>query len=358
MKKLLSPTNLSSRIVLGSLGLIAVTVGLLTVGVLVVGAATFSALMVENGSSTQNAHAMFDHSITLVFTVAAAAGSAIAVCLGLFLAHRISLPIEQAGAAARRLAAGDYATRLSRQGPAELTSLADSFNQMAESLQQQERLRSDLIANFAHELRTPLTNLTGYLEGMRDGVIPTAPETLDSLREEVERLTRLSRSLDTLAEEGGPSATPATVDLELASAIRAAAELAGPALERGGMQLRLALPDRLWGRAVPDHVSQVMANLLQNAARYTPPGGTVTISARLEADSVLVTVTNTGAEIPAADLPHVFERFYRVDRSRTRASGGAGIGLAIVRQLVEQAGGRVGVESSGGSTRFWFRLPA
>jgi signal transduction histidine kinase len=109
---------------------------------------------------------------------------------------------------------------------------------------------------------------------------------------------------------------------------------------------------------VPDHLSQVLANLLLNAQRYTGAGGTVTIAAAAEPDSVLVSVTNAGAEIPAADLPHVFERFYRVDKSRDRARGGAGIGLAIVRQLVEQAGGRVGAESDRGATRFWFSLPA
>ena len=357
MRRLLSPANLSGRIVLATLGVTAVTLVLLSVGILVVGASTFADLMVNQGSSARSAHEMFDHSIAIVFVVAALAGSVVAVGLGLFLARRISRPIEQAGDAARRLATGDYGARLDRRGPAELTTLADSFNQMAEALQQQEAMRADLIANFAHELRTPLTNLRGYLEGMRDGVIAPEPEIFGSLRDEVERLDRLSRSLDTLADTGGPGQPLATVDLDLVAAVRAAAELAHPALERGRIGVRLALPERLPARAVPDHVAQVLANLLQNAARYTPAGGTVSITATAEPGTALVTVTNTGTEIPAADLPHVFERFYRVDRSRARASGGAGIGLAIVRQLVEQAGGRVGVESSAGSTRFWFRLP-
>lgn len=358
MRRLLSPANLAGRIVLATLGVTAVTLVLLTVGVLVVGASTFAGLMVEHGSSAQSAHEMFDHSITIVFTAAALAGSLIAVGLGLFLARRISLPIEQAGDAARRLAAGDYSARLSRGGPAELTTLADSFNQMAESLQQQESMRSDLVANFAHELRTPLTNLRGYLEGMRDGVIAANPETFESLREEVERLDRLSLSLDSLSDSTGAGEVPQPVVLDLVAAVRAAAELAGPALERQRIRLTLSLPAEIQARAVPDHVSQVLANLLQNATRYTPAGGTVTITAGSEGATALVTVTNSGAAIPAGDLPHLFERFYRVDRSRARASGGAGIGLAIVKQLVEQAGGRVGVESGAGGTRFWFRLPA
>lgn len=358
MSSLRSATaTLAGRIVLATLGVTVVTVGLLALGVLVVGAATFRDLMVQHGSSAQSAHEMFDRSISLVFTVAAATGSLAAVGLGVLLARRISRPIEMAGAAARRFADGDYAVRVPRRGSSELALMADSFNQMAESLQQQERLRADLVENFAHELRTPLTNLRGYLEGMRDGVIPATADTFESLREELFRLDRLSRSLDALAGvPGGDRSGPVTLDL--AAAIRSATELAQPSLRGAGLEVRLLLPATISTRAVPDHLAQVLANLLQNATRYTPPGGTVTVTARAERATALVTVTNTGSEIPAADLPHVFERFYRVEKSRDRSTGGAGIGLAIVRQLVEQAGGRVGADSGSGVTRFWFSLPA
>jgi signal transduction histidine kinase len=227
---------------------------------------------------------------------------------------------------------------------------------MAEALEAQERQRAELVTNFAHELRTPLTNLRGYLEAMRDGVMAPSAEVFDSLREEVDRLERLSRALDSLS--GDTPARP--VELDLLVAIRAVADLARPGFERASLRLALDLPadGALRVRAVPDHLSQVLANLLQNAQRYTPAGGTVTVAASAEPDSVVVSVSNAGVEIPAADLPHVFERFYRVDKSRDRARGGAGIGLAIVKQLVEQGGGRVGAESSRGATRFWFRLPA
>jgi signal transduction histidine kinase len=142
--------------------------------------------------------------------------------------------------------------------------------------------------------------------------------------------------------------------------VRIAADLARPAFERSGLTLGLELPAAGLPpvRAVPDHLSQVLANLLQNAHRYTPAGGTVTVGVAAERDTVLVHVTNSGSRIPAHDLPRVFERFYRVDKSRDRARGGAGIGLAIVKQLVEQAGGRVGAESSVDGTRFWIRLKA
>jgi len=214
------------------------------------------------------------------------------------------------------------------------------------------------VANFAHELRTPLTNLRGYLEAMRDGVLAPSPEVFESLREEVERLERLSRSLDSLSGSGADRpAEP--VEMDLGATVTAAAELARPGFERAGLRLRVELPSgHLMARAVPDHLNQVLANLLQNALRYTPAGGVVTITAAPEPDSVLVSVGNTGAAIPAADLPHVFERFYRVEKSRDRARGGAGIGLAIVKELVEQSGGKVGAESDAQATRFWFSLPS
>ena len=229
---------------------------------------------------------------------------------------------------------------------------------MAASLERQEAMRRDFIANAAHELRTPLTNLQGYLEALRDGVIEADAATYESLHEEADRLVRLSRSLDALAE-GDAGASPARlVELDLTGAIRSALELAAPSIERAGLRLHDDLPDALPARADPDRLAQVLANLLSNAVRYTPRGGVVTVRAERRPADVLVSVSNTGEGIPPEDLERVFERFYRVEKSRDRARGGAGIGLAIVKQLVESSGGRVGAESGDGQTRFWFSLPA
>jgi signal transduction histidine kinase len=140
--------------------------------------------------------------------------------------------------------------------------------------------------------------------------------------------------------------------------IRAALDLAQPTLDRAGLTVVVDLPETMPARANPDHLSQVLANLLSNAARYTPRGGTMTIRAERRPADLLVSVVNTGEGIPPADLERVFERFYRVEKSRDRARGGAGIGLSVVKQLVEAGGGRVGAESGGGQTRFWFSLPA
>jgi signal transduction histidine kinase len=140
--------------------------------------------------------------------------------------------------------------------------------------------------------------------------------------------------------------------------LESAVELARPSLDARGLELDRHWPGRLDVRADPDHLAQVLANLLQNAVRYAAPGGRVAVSAEARPGSVLVTIVNSGEPIPEDDLSRVFERFYRVDKSRDRARGGAGIGLAIVKQLVEAGGGRVGAESTGGQTRFWFSLPA
>jgi two-component system OmpR family sensor kinase len=300
---------------------------------------------------------MFEQTVASVFIATLVGALATSVALATLLARRISRPLQRLGWAVRRIAEGDYAARVDRAGPEEIASLADSFNQMAERLEDQERQRREFIANAAHELRTPLTNLQGYLEALRDGVLPVERATFESLHEEADRLVRLSRSLDALAEGELVTGPPVLRDLDLAAAIATAVELSAPGFERRAIRVDLDVAAGLRARANPDHLAQVLANLLQNAVRYTPEGGRVAIAAVARPGDVLVSVTNTGEGIPAAELPRVFERFYRVEKSRDRARGGAGIGLAIVKRLVELGGGRVGAESRGGLTRFWFSLP-
>jgi signal transduction histidine kinase len=346
------------RIALATVAVAALAVTVLAVGVLIVGGETFAALMKEHGESTDAARAMFDQSVSTVVIVALVVAVLAAVGLAALMGHRLSRPLRVIGGAARRIAGGDYAARVPRDGPEEAVSLADSFNQMAAALEEQERIRRDFITNAAHELRTPLTNLTGYLEALRDGVIPAERPTFESLLEETERLVRLSSSLDTLAEGDASTAPPAMTDLDVAAAVRAAADLAAPIAARAGLELAVEVPEVLRGRAEPDHLAQVLGNLLQNAVRYTPAGQRVTLRGEQRPGTILISVINTGSTIPPEDLGRVFERFYRVEKSRDRAHGGAGIGLAIVRQLVEAMGGQVGADSGEGRTRFWFTLRA
>jgi len=349
--------GIAGRIALAAVASAAVGLVILAVGVAVVVADVFTALMMEAGDSAEHAREMYEDSVTTVVLAASVVAVLASLSLAIVLARMLAKPLAEIGAAARRIADGDYAARVPREGPEELASLADSFNQMATSLQRQEEMRRDFIANAAHELRTPLTNLQGYLEALRDGVITADRATYESLHEEADRLVRLSRSLDALAEGDADSSPPMAVELDLAAAIRMALELAAPSIERAGLTLRTEIPATLPARADPDRLAQVLANLLSNAVRYTPAGGSITVRAERRPGDLLVSIANTGEPIPPADLERVFERFYRVEKSRDRERGGAGIGLAIVKQLVEGSGGHVGAESRDGLTRFWFSLP-
>jgi signal transduction histidine kinase len=350
--------GIAARIALAALAAAAVGLAILALGVTVVGGQTFTDMMVGAGDTIDHAREMFDSSVTRIVITAVAVALAVSLVLAIWLGARLARPLADVATAARRIALGDYDARVPRRGPEEIAGLADSFNQMAAGLAEQERLRRDFIANAAHELRTPLTNLQGYLEALRDGVIVADRETYQSLWDEAERLVRLSRSLETLAEGDAAGAARELAHVDVAEAVRAAVELIRPQAERAGLTLRVEVPDRLSARADPDRLSQVLANLLSNAVDYATPGGEILARAERRPADVLVSIGNPSDEIPAEDLGRVFERFYRVEKSRDRSRGGAGIGLAIVRQLVEAAGGRVGAESADGQTRFWFSLPA
>ncbi len=352
----LGPNGLGIRIAVAAIAVAAVALLILAAGVIVAGSSAFAGLMATHGFSTSSSDQMFRDSVVQVLLVALLVAVTVAIALAAVLGARLGRPLREIGQAARRVARGAYETRIPREGPEEIVSLADSFNQMSAALEEQERLRREFIANAAHELRTPLTNLKGYLEALRDGVIEPDPATFDSLLDEAERLVRLSHALDVLSE-GDAAGPPPLSDVDLAQAVRSSVELVRPNAQAAGLEITVDAPVRLPARADPDRLAQVLGNLLQNAVRYTPPGGRVTVRAEQRSSDVLVSVANTGDGIPAADLPHVFERFYRVEKSRDRARGGAGIGLAIVKQTVEGFGGRVGAESADGLTRFWFSLP-
>jgi len=349
------PDRIATRITLAALAVVGVALAIMALGVMRVGADAFMSLMAESGESTEQASEMFASSVTWVVLAAALVAAVVALGVGMFLARRIADPIRRLADAAERTAQGDLRATAPVDGPAEVRALANAFNVMVDRLAEQDAIRRDFVVNASHELRTPLTNLKGYLEALRDGVLPPEPATFDSLGEEVDRLGRLAASLDLLA--GAEADRPMPEDLDLGALVRNGVELARPAFARRSITLDVATDPNLLVHARRDEIAQVIANLLQNAARYTPSGGRVEIVAALDRVEAQVRVTNSGSEIPEADLPRVWERFFRVERSRDRASGGAGIGLAIVKRLVEEAGGRVGASSHSGSTTFWFRLP-
>ena len=356
-------SGLSVRILLTALVVAAVSIAILAIGVLRVGGDAFAALMMAAGDSADHAREMFDTSVAGVVAITVIVAALVAVALAIFLARMLARPIERLAEAADRVAADGPAERVPETGPTEFRRLAAAYNAMADRLAEQETLRREFIVNASHELRTPLTNLQGYLEALRDGVIEPDPRVFDSLREEVDRLTRLAASLDVLAAAPWAALEAEAANVDVAAAARTAAELVAPALARRGIALEVSADVPAHARVRPDALAQALANLLQNAERYTPDGGRVTIRASHatggigEAASVEVVVGNSGPGIPADALPRVFDRFYRVEQSRDRERGGAGIGLAIVRQLVEADSGDVSVTSTGGWTAFTVRYP-
>ena len=222
----------------------------------------------------------------------------VAVVVAGILGARLARPLREIGRAARRIAEGDYAARIPREGPEEIVSLSDSFNQMAAALEEQERMRREFIANAAHELRTPLTNLQGYLEALRDGVIEPDQPTFESLWDEAERLVRLSRSLDTLAA-GDAGDAPAAVDLDLARSIRAAVDLARPAIARGGLELGVDVPDDLPARGDPGPARPGLSATCSRTRSATRRRAGGSRSARSDGRTTSSSsVTNTGDGIP------------------------------------------------------------
>jgi signal transduction histidine kinase len=242
----------------------------------------------------------------------------------------------------------------------ELTQLANSVNHMAADIQSVEQRRRDLVSDLSHELRTPLTILKGYLEGMADGTIEADPAVYERLARETKRLQRLVNDLQELSqlESGYLPIHPQPTDMsELLTYV--VTRFIDQRLPDDPVQLRLEVPPKLpLAKADAERIEQVMVNLLSNALRHTEEGA-VTVAAWREGGKVWVAVADTGPGIAAEDVPHVFDRFWRADRSRDRASGGTGIGLTICRRLIELHGGHIEVESTvgqGSLFRFWLPI--
>ena len=283
----------------------------------------------------------------------------IALVITFFLSRRISEPVKTLTLAARRLGEGDLSQRVSVKDKGEVGELARAFNSMAGDLERDLQLQQDMVADIAHELRTPLSNLRGYLEAVRDGVIEPDADTIRSLNEETALLSRLVDDLQelSLAEAGELKLTRRVEDIS--GLIDRAVTAVQAQAETKGLSLSVSLPDGLPQVDIDSHrIGQVLRNLLDNAAAHTNKGDSITVSAGQQGDWVEVAVTDTGEGIPTDGLPNIFERFYRVDKSRTRATGGSGLGLTIAKRLVEVHGGKIEAQSEPGKgSRFAFTLP-
>jgi two-component system sensor histidine kinase BaeS len=315
--------------------------------------------MPASASMVVDPEAFFLSSFNRSLLVGVVVGGVVALALAIALSRGMVGSISALTVAAQRMANGHLDQRVQvRQGD-EIGELGLAFNAMAEGLTRTEQLRRGMVADVAHELRTPLTNLRGYLEALRDGLAEPSPAVLGSLYDEAVLLSQLVDDLQDLALS---DAGQLTLHRELADAdelVAGAVRAVQPAASSRGISLQLnasAESVRIWCDV--RRIGQVLRNLLANALAYTPAGGCITISTEAVGNALTVRVDDTGPGIAAVHVPNLFERFYRVDRSRARATGGAGIGLAVVKQLVEAHGGVVGVRSVVGSgTTFSFTLP-
>ncbi|MDD4230881.1 MAG: ATP-binding protein [Dehalococcoidales bacterium] len=283
----------------------------------------------------------------------------IAFAVGIMLTRQITRPVQALTLGAQRLAAGELGYRVKINSRDEIGKLADSFNELASKLDRGEKSRRQLTADIAHELKTPLTVIEGTVDGILDGVFEPSPEHLQSIKDQSVLLTRLIQDLRdlSLAESGQLKLNLERINLagiinRLVSQfkvkagdkkINLIAEPADPSIEVKVDSARL---------------EQVMANLITNAIRHTPPGGIVTVSSQAIDRQAAISVKDTGEGINPADLEHIFERFYRAGESRARSEGGTGLGLSIVKQMVEAHGGKAWAESSPGQgATFSFTLP-
>lgn len=301
-----------------------------------------------------------------VLLLAAVAAFVVAAMLSVILARQVVKPVSQMTMASRRISEGQFEQRVQgsmgepdEEGD-ELDQLAHSFNLMAAQLEQTERRRRELLGNVSHELRTPLTAIKGSMEGLIDGVLPANAETFQDIYQEADRLQRLVNDLEELSRVEGGALDLALEPTSLGNLTRSLKKRLSKQFSQKGIDFKIELPAELPKvLADEDRCMQVLFNLCVNALHYTPKGGKVRVSAAQVGDSVQVTVADTGMGIPAEHLPHLFQRFYRVDKSRSRNLGGSGIGLTIAKHLVEAQGGHIWAESAGeglGSS-FHFTLP-
>ncbi len=284
---------------------------------------------------------------------------AIALVMTFFLSRKILAPVKTLTSAASRLGRGDLSQRVQLKDKGEMGELAQAFNSMAGDLERTEQLRQNMIADAAHELRTPLSNIRGYLEAIRDRIKRPDTDTIRSIDEEATLLSRLVDDLQalSLAEAGELKLNRQAEDIIKLIKQAVAAKQTQAAAK--GISISTEVSQKLPLVNIDSRrIGQVLHNLLENAIAHTAKSGNIVVAAQKQDNWVKVSVTDTGEGIPAEDLPSVFERFYRVDKSRTRATGGSGLGLTIAKRLVEVHGGKIEAQSElGKGSCFSFTLP-
>ncbi|TXT16407.1 MAG: integral membrane sensor signal transduction histidine kinase [Erysipelotrichaceae bacterium] len=290
----------------------------------------------------------FLNQLSSILLIVGAISLLVSIILGSLIAKRISSPILKTINATSQISQGDYKIRIKdRSNLSEVDNLIESVNQLASSLDKQDNLKKQLTSDVAHELRTPLTTLRITIEAMLDGIIEPSPERLKSSYEEVLRITNIVKDLESLAilEDGNLKLDKTKVDL---------VDLAKQVVKKLEHQIHekemvVTIKGECESLSVDEsRMTQVMINLLTNAIKYTQAHGNITIEFDETIDDVMVKVSDNGSGISADELPYIFERFYRADKSRNRSTGGSGIGLTIVKSIIEAHKGDIQVESEVG----------
>ena len=360
--------DLGTRLLLAIV--VVVIVGAATAWVVVVGVgpAIFHSHMARVTASGADAalHAeeAFRTASALSLALALAAASLTSVAVSVFLTRRIARSLSPVIEAARRVAGRDYAARVPAVGMgAEFDELSDAFNSMATDLGRIEESRTRMLGDLAHEMRTPIATLGAYLEAIADGVEHADAPTLAMLRDQVARLSRLSEdiALVTTADEG--RLTMRRTAVSITQVVTDATAQAAARYSASGVRLVVQVAPiaaTVLVDADADRIAQVLTNLLDNALRHTPAGGSVSVAADRVGTVVRIVVADDGEGIPAEHLPHVFDRFYRVDTARDRAHGGSGVGLSIAKAITEAHGGTITAHSDGPGrgAAFTITLPA
>jgi two-component system OmpR family sensor kinase/two-component system sensor histidine kinase BaeS len=309
----------------------------------------------------------FLDTVEQILLVGAASAVVLIVVVGSLLSRRLSAPLQHLATAARAVAAGDLNQQVEVAGSTEVAQVGQAFNEMTAALQEAETLRQNLVADVAHELRTPISVLQGNLWAILNDAYPLEKAEISRLYDETRLLSRLVEDLRELALADAGQLHPNLRPTDIAQIIRHTVDNFGLAAEVQEVTLNVQLPDDLTlAQADPDRVAQVLRNLLVNALRHTPSGGSVTVSVSYTIRTLEIAIADTGEGIAPENLPHVFERFWRADPARTRSGigsreqpvRGTGLGLSIAQSLVEAQGGRIWVESTPGEgTVFRFTLP-
>ena len=357
--------HLGAKLLLSYLAIISIGVAVLIAASQFVLPATFNrhmtgmGMMMANGmmdgqgfggpNPMDRLYADYRTSFNEALMYAGLAAMLVAIILSVYLSRNVIAPVQAMSLASQRIADGHYEERVQVPGEDELAQLAVRFNQMAEKLNEVEAMRRRLIGDVSHELRTPLTAIKGSMEGLMDGVLPATEETFQQIHAEAGRLNRLVDDLQELSRVESRTYQLDIRPLDVSSLVRTVTKRLAPQAESKHITLSVELATNLPNiLADEDRAVQVLTNLTGNALQYTPENGRIILSAMQNNNEIQISVRDTGIGIPAEHLSHIFDRFYRVDKSRSRhAGGGSGIGLTIARAVIEAQGGRVWAESAG-----------